>query len=94
MGGDVHAAWIGGITGVGRSPVERQQGIECLDFSPADTANDVGQVGFRVDPVQARTNETRTRLCALWDVCPVWDSGRKASPGAGLTLTTVRSRPN
>ena len=50
--GDGHAAWIGGVAGVGRSPVERQQSIERLDFGPADPADDVGQVGFRVDPVQ------------------------------------------
>src|SRR3954469_17423462 len=52
VGGDGHAAGIGGIAGVGRSPVERQQGIERLDFGAADPADDVGQVGFRVDPVQ------------------------------------------
>ena len=50
--GDGHAARIGGVAGVGRSPVERQQSIERLDFSPPDPADDVGQVGFRVDPVQ------------------------------------------
>jgi hypothetical protein len=50
--GDGHAARIGGVAGVGRSPVERQQGIERLDFDPSDPADDVGQVGFRVDPVQ------------------------------------------
>jgi hypothetical protein len=50
---DVHAARIGGVAGVGRSPAERQQGIECLDFGPSDPTDNVGQVGFRVDPVQA-----------------------------------------
>ena len=50
--GDGHAAWIGGVAGVGRSPVERQQSIERLDFGPADPTDDIGQVGFRVDPVQ------------------------------------------
>src|SRR5919112_5560433 len=51
--GDVDAARIGGVAGVGRSPVERQQSIERLDPGPSDPADDVGQVGFRVDPVQA-----------------------------------------
>ena len=51
--GDVHAARIGGVAGVGWSPVERQQSIERLDFSSSDPADNVGQVGFRVDPVQA-----------------------------------------
>jgi len=50
--GDGHSARIGGITSIGRSPVERQQGIESPDFGPSDPADDVGQVGFRVDPVQ------------------------------------------
>ena len=52
MRGDGHSAGIGGITSIGRSPVERQQGIERLDFGPSDPADDVCQVGFRVDPVQ------------------------------------------
>jgi hypothetical protein len=50
--GNGHAARIGRVAGVWRSPVERQQGIERLDFGPSDPADDVGQVGFRVDPVQ------------------------------------------
>ena len=50
--GDGHAAWIGGVAGVGWSPVERQQSIERLDPGPSDPTDDVGQVGFRVDPVQ------------------------------------------
>jgi hypothetical protein len=50
--GDGHAARIGGIAGVGRSPVERQQGIERLDLGPSNPADDVGQVGFRINPVQ------------------------------------------
>ena len=57
MRGDVHAARISGIASVGRPPVERQQGIERLDLGPSDPADDVGQVGFRVDPVQAAGEE-------------------------------------
>jgi hypothetical protein len=49
---DGHAAWIGGIVSVGRSPVKRQQSIERLDFGAADPGDDVGQISFRVDPVQ------------------------------------------
>jgi hypothetical protein len=52
VNGDGHAAWIGGVAGIWRSPVERQQSIERLDFGPSNPADDVGQVGFRVDPVQ------------------------------------------
>jgi hypothetical protein len=51
--GDVHAARIGGVANAGRSPVERQQGIERLDLGPSDPADNVCQVGFRVDAVQA-----------------------------------------
>ena len=50
--GDGHSAGIGGITSIGRSPVERQQGIERPDFGAADPGDDVGQISFRVDPVQ------------------------------------------
>ena len=53
MRGDGHAARIGGVAGVGRLPIEWQQGIERLDLGSSDPADDVGQVGFRVDPVQA-----------------------------------------
>ena len=58
MRGDGQAARIGGVAGVGRSPVERQQSIERLDFGPSDPADDVGQVGFRVDPELVPKNWT------------------------------------
>jgi hypothetical protein len=44
--------------------------------------------------VQARTNETRARLCAFWDGRQFWDGGHKASLGAGLRRPTMRSRPD
>ena len=45
--GDGHAAWIGGTTSIGRSPVERQQGIERPDFGAADPGDDVGQISCK-----------------------------------------------
>jgi hypothetical protein len=63
--GDGHAVRIGGIAGVGRSPVERQQSIEHLDFSSSDPADDVGQVGYRIDAVQAAGFDQT-------DLAPVW----------------------
>jgi hypothetical protein len=37
---------------------------------------------------------TASRLCALWDGRQFWDSGHKASIGAGLRRPTMRSRPD